>query len=78
MFAYVDIMKVFNGILIVRPTDEIKAMDGLARRCQKSNTRKPPSTVCSDKPKKDCTACGTLHQAGECPAVSSVCLKCNK
>ena len=25
-----------------------------------------------------CTACGTLHQVGECPVASSVCFKCNK
>ena len=65
-----------------RPTGEIKAMDGLARQCPRprprSNTRRPPSTVCPDKSKNDCTACGTLHQAGECPALSSVCFKCNK
>ena len=36
------------------------------------------STVRPDKSKKDCTACGTLHQAGECPASSQVCFKCNK
>ena len=57
-------------------------MDGLARRCprprQRSNTRRPPSIVHPDKPKNDCTACGTLHQAGECPASSTVCFKCNK
>ena len=65
----------------VRPTGgEIKAMDGLTRRCPrpKSNTRRPTSTVHPDKQKKDCTTCGTLHQAGECPALSSVCFKCNK
>ena len=44
----------------------------------KSNTRRPPSTVHPDRPKNDCTACGTLHQAGECPASSTVCFKCNK
>ena len=44
----------------------------------KSSRRRPPSTVCPDRPKNDCTACGTLHQAGECPALSTVCLKCNK
>ena len=59
-------------------------MDGLARQCprprSKSNTRRPQqsSTVCSDRPKSDCTACGTLHQVGECPAASVVCFKCNK
>ena len=66
----------------VRPTDEFKAMDGLARQHprsrSKSNTRRPPSTVCPDRPKNDCTACGTLHQVRECPASSIVCFKCNK
>ena len=66
----------------VRPTGEFKAMDGLARRCprsrSKNSTRRPPSTVRPDRPKNDCTACGTLHQAGECPASSTVCFKCNK
>ena len=49
-------------------------MDGLTRQCPRprSNTRHP------DKLKKDCTACGTLHQAGECPASSSVCFKSDK
>ena len=66
----------------VRPTGEFKAMDGLARQHprskSKSNTRRPPSTVHPDRPKNDCTACGTLHQAGECPASSTVCFKSNK
>ena len=63
-------------------TGEFKAMDGLARLWPrsrfKSNTRRPPSTVCPDRPKNDCTACGTLHQVRECPASSFVCFKCNK
>ena len=61
----------------VRPTGEFKAMDDLARQCprpkSKSNTRRPPSIVCPDRPKNDCTACGTLHQIRECPASSTVC-----
>ena len=60
----------------VRPTGEVKAMDGLTR--PRSNTKRPPLSVHPDKPKNDCTACGTLHQAGECPASSTVCFKCNK
>ena len=70
------------NINTVRPTGEIKAMDGLKRQCPRprprSNTRRSPSTVHPDKPKNGCTACGTLHQAGECPALSTVCFKCNK
>ena len=70
----------------VRPTGEIRAMDGLARQCQKSksrsnsNTRRPQQSpaVHPDKPRAECTTCGTLHQVGECPAASSVCFKCNK
>ena len=62
----------------VRPTGKFKAIDGLARQCprsrSKSNTRRPPSTVHPDRPKNDCTACGTLHQTGECPASSTVVL----
>ena len=72
-------------INIVRPTGgDIKTMDGLARQCPKSkprggsNTRRPQQSVHPDKPKTECTACGTVHQVGECPAMSSVCLKCNK
>ena len=69
-----------------RPTGEIRAMDGLARQCPKSksrdgsNTRRPQQSpaVHPDRPKTECTACGTLHQVGECPATSSVCFKCNK
>ena len=44
----------------------------------KNNAKRPTSTVHPDKPKKDCIACGTLHQAGECPASSQVCYRCNK
>ena len=68
----------------VRPTGEIKAMDGLARQHPKSksrggsNTRGPQQSVHPDKPKSECTACGTVHQVGEFPATSSVCFKCNK
>ena len=66
----------------VRPTGEFKAMDGLTRQCprsrSKSNTGRPPSTVHPDRPKNDCTACGALHQAGKCPASSTICFKCNK
>ena len=65
----------------VRPTGgEIKAMDGLTRwwPISKNNGRRPAPTVHPDKPKKDCTACGALHQAVECPALPSVCYKCNK
>ena len=66
----------------VTPTGEFKAMDGLTkqrpRSRSKSNTRRPHSTVHPDRPKNDCTACGTLHQARECPASSTVCFKCNK
>ena len=50
----------------------------ICRPRPRRNTRRPPSTVCPDRPKNDCTACGTLHQAGECPASSTVCFKCNK
>ena len=58
---------------------EIKAIKGLTRRLPRpKNVRRPTSAVHPDKPKEDCTACGTLHQAGECPASSSVCFKCNK
>ena len=53
-------------ISTVRPTGEIKVMDGLTRPCPRprprSNTRRFPSTVHPDKPKNDCTACWTLHQ----------------
>ena len=60
----------------VRPTGEIKAIDGLTRQWLRlrlrSNTRRPPSTVHPDKSNNDCTACGTLHQARECPASSTV------
>ena len=68
----------------VRPTGEIRAMDGLTRQCPKfksrggSNTRPQSPAVHPDRPKTECTACGTLHQVGECPATSSVCFKCNK
>ena len=67
----------------VRPTGEFKAMDGRTRRClrprSRSNTRKSQqSTVYPEKPKCECIACGTLHQVGECPAASVVCLKCDK
>ena len=68
----------------VRPTCEIRTMDGLTRWCprpsSKSNTRRPQqlSSVHPDRPKTECTACGTIHQAGECPAASVVCFKCNK
>ena len=68
----------------VRPTGEIKAMDGLARQHLKSksrggsNTRRPQQSIHPDKPKSECTACGTVHQVGEYPATSSVCFKCNK
>ena len=48
------------------------------RSRSKSNTRRPPSTIHPDRPENDCTACGTLHQAGECPASLTVCFKCNK
>ena len=71
-------------IITVRLYDEFKAMDGLARRHLKSgsrsNTRRPQQStaVHPDKPKTECTACGTLHQVGECPAASTVCFKCNK
>ena len=72
-------------IKTVRPTgSEIKANDGLARLHPKSKsrggnkTRRPQQSVCPDKPKTDCTVCGTLHQIGECPTTSSVCFKCNK
>ena len=37
-----------------------------------------PPAVHPDRPKTECTACGTLHQVRECPAMSSVCFKCNK
>ena len=68
----------------VRPTgSEIKAMDGLARRHPRpksrgANNTRPQQSVCPDKQKTECTACGTVHQVGECPAVLSVCFKCNK
>ena len=68
----------------VRPTGEIKAMDGLARQCPRpksrggNNTRRSQQSVCPDRPKNECIACGTSHQVGECPAMSSVCFKCNK
>ena len=69
----------------VRPTGgEIKAMDGLARQHPKSksrdgsNTRRPQQSVHPDKPKTECTVCGTVHQVRECPVTSSVCFKCNK
>ena len=46
----------------------------------RGNTRKPQqlSSVCQDRSKTECIACGTLHQVGECPATSLVCFKCNK
>ena len=68
----------------VRSTGEIRAMDGLARRCPKSksrsrsNTRRPQQSVSPHIPKNECIASGILHQAGECSASSAVCFKCNK
>ena len=68
----------------VWPTGEIRAVDGLARwharPKSRSNTRRSQQSpaVCPERPKIECTACGTLHQAGECPAVSVVCSKCNR
>ena len=37
-----------------------------------------PNNLQPDKSRTVCTACGTVHQVGECPAVSSICFKCNK
>ena len=61
----------------IRPTGDgvFKAMDGLPRHRPRPknthvNAKRPTSTVHPDKSKKDCTACGTLHQAEECPASS--------
>ena len=72
----------------VRPSgSEIKAMDGLVRQCPKAksrgannnnNARRCQQSVWPDKSRIECTACGTIHQVGECPATLSVCFKCNK
>ena len=54
-------------------------MGGLTRHHPTpKNAKRPTSTVCPDKLKKDCTVCSTLHQAGKCPASSQTCSKCNK
>ena len=57
----------------VRPTgSEIKAMDGLARRCPKTksrgannNIRRPQQSVRPDKSRTECTACGAVHKVEE-------------
>ena len=56
-------------ISTVRPTGEVKAMDGLTKHCPRpkfrggNNIRRPQQSpaVHPDKPKTECTACGTLH-----------------
>ena len=68
----------------VRLAGEIRAIDGLTRQHSKSkprggsNKRRPQQSVHPDKPKSECTACGTVHQVGECPAMSFVSNVTNK
>ena len=76
---FVDIMRVFSGILIqlgqlVNSKQLMVSQDNVLSQ----DPRVIQEGLCPDKPKTECTACSTLHQVGEYPATSSVCFKCNK